>query len=311
MNSSQAAKSFDLTNVPRPVGIAARNLIKIYDDPSSDSGIIALRGIELNIKPGTFTSIIGPSGAGKSTLLNVIGAMYPPTAGELYVGQIPVHSLRGWQIDSYRQRIVGFLWQLPERNLLPELTAKENIEYVMAVANYPKDKREERIKHLLSSVGLWNRRDHKLGQLSGGEAQRAGLCVALANEPALLLADEPTGELDSETTMEVIGYLQDLNRDEGLTMVVVTHDGRFERMTHQSFYILDGQISGIRRSVTGETARDWRSAVREELAFVDQFGNVRIPSELRKKHGIEDYVKFVSEGDRLFIVPANDEEAAK
>ncbi len=301
--NAKTQNSFNL-EISKPVGIVARNLIKVYDDPSSDSGIIALRGVELNVKPGSLVSIIGPSGAGKSTLLNVLGAMYPPTAGELYVGSIPVHSLRHWQIDYYHQKIVGFLWQLPERNLLPELSAEENVEYVMQIAGYPKDKRKERIKYLLTAVGVWERRTHKLGQLSGGEAQRVGLAVALANEPAILLADEPTGELDSETTMEVIGYLQDLNKDEDLTMVIVTHDGRFERMTHQSFHILDGMISGVRRSITGEAAKDWRSAEREELAFVDQFGNVRIPSELRKRHAIGSYVRFVSEDGRLYIEPA-------
>ncbi len=298
----------NLLGFNKPLGISARNLIKVYEDPASDSGVIALRGVELNIRKGSMVSIIGPSGAGKSTLLNVLGGITPPTAGELFAGEIPVHSLKGWQLDYYRQHVVGFLWQLPERNLLPELTAVQNIEFAMAVANYPREKRQERIKFLLSSVGVWERRDHKLGQLSGGEAQRVGLAVALANEPAILLADEPTGELDSETTMEVIGYLQDLNRDEEITMVIVTHDGRFERMTQQSFFILDGMISGVRRSLNGKVAKDWRSAQREELAFVDQYGNLRIPAEIRAQHGIKSYVRFVSENGRLYIEPVEEEE---
>lgn len=297
-----------LLEFEKPLGILSRNLIKVYEDPASDSGIIALRGVELNIRPGSLVSVIGPSGAGKSTLLNVLGGITPPTAGELYAGTIPVHSLRDWQLDYYRQRVVGFLWQMPERNLLPELTAEQNIEFAMAVAGYPRDKRKDRIRFLLSSVGVWERRGHKLGQLSGGEAQRVGLAIALANEPAILLADEPTGELDSETTMEVIGYLQDLNKDEEITMVIVTHDGRFERMTQQSFFILDGMISGVRRSIDGKASKDWRSAQREELAFVDQYGNLRIPSEIREKHGIKSYVRFVSEGGRLYIEPVEDLE---
>ncbi|RMG27851.1 MAG: ATP-binding cassette domain-containing protein [Methanobacteriota archaeon] len=292
----------------KPLGIKAKNLIKIYEDPSSDSGVIALRGVELNIRPGSMVSIIGPSGAGKSTLLNVLGAITPPTAGELYAGQIPVHSLRNWQLDYYRQHVVGFLWQLPERNLLPDLTAEQNIEFAMAVAGYPREKRKERIRFLLSSVGVWERRGHKLGQLSGGEAQRVGLAVALANEPAILLADEPTGELDSETTMEVIGYLQDLNKDEEITMVIVTHDGRFERMTQQSFFILDGMISGVRRSLDGTISKNWQSAQREELAFVDQYGNLRIPADIRERHGIKSYVRFVSENGRLYIEPVEEDE---
>jgi ABC-type lipoprotein export system ATPase subunit len=292
-------------NNSEPLGITLSNVLKVYEDPASDAGIIALRGVELRVKPGDLVSIVGPSGAGKSTLLNILGGMSPPTAGEVYVGNIPVHAIRGRDMDEYRRKIVGFLWQLPERNLLPELSAYENIQYAHRLAGYPKSQSNERINHLLNSVGLSERKHHRLGQLSGGEAQRASLALALANEPKVLFADEPTGELDSETTMEIIGYLQDINRDFGVTMVIVTHDNRFERMTNQTYRILDGQISGVRRSLTGKAARDWRSAEREELAFVDQYGNVKIPADFRKTFNIHEYVRFKSEGGRLYIEPTD------
>lgn len=291
-----------------PIGILATNLLKVYDDPASDKGVIALRGVEIDVKPGQLACVIGPSGAGKSTLLNLLGGMTEPTAGEIYIGDIPVHSLRGKDLNLYRSQMVGFLWQFPERNLLPELSVEENIEFTMRVGKYPKNQRSERIKELISSVGLSGRQYHKLGELSGGEAQRAGLAVALANEPRILFADEPTGELDSETTMEIIGYLQDLNEDLGVTMLVVTHDNRFERMSNQSYRILDGQISGVRRSLSGKTARDWKDAKREELAFVDQYGNVRIPADIRTNMGIGKYIRFIVEEERLYLEPAEDSE---
>lgn len=300
-------KTIEIQDTNEPLGIHVSNVLKVYEDPASDSGIIALRGVELKVKPGNLVSVIGPSGAGKSTLLNILGGMTQPTAGEIWVGDVPVHALRGRTMDEYRRKMTGFLWQLPERNLLPELTAEENITYAHRLAKYPKNKSHSRVNELLQAVGLSERRHHRLGELSGGEAQRVSLAVALANEPRVLYADEPTGELDSETTMEIIGYLQDVNNDFGVTMVIVTHDNRFERMTSQTYRILDGQISGVRRSVSGKAARDWKSAEREELAFVDQYGNVKIPSELRQAHKIGEYVRFNSHDGKLFIEPVEDD----
>ncbi|MHA2249297.1 MAG: ABC transporter ATP-binding protein [Candidatus Kariarchaeaceae archaeon] len=286
--------------------IRINQLTKNYKDPASDIYFQALRGIDLDIKEGTLSSIIGPSGAGKSTLLNIIGGMAKPSTGSLYVDGLPIHSLDENGLNYYRRYIVGFLWQLPERNLLPHLSARDNIVYAMEVAGYPKGTRKKRAEELLTSVGLGNRMNHKLGQLSGGEAQRASLAVSLANEPKLLLADEPTGELDSETTMEIIQYLQEINREQGTTIVVVTHDNRFERMTGQSFHILDGAIAGLRRSLNKEEAKTWHSVTREEVAVVNQFGMVRIPAKLRTKYKIGNYLHFVEDEEtgRLYIEPA-------
>jgi len=291
-----------------PYGIVTNDVLKVYEDPASLEGIIGLRGVELKIKPSEFASVIGPSGAGKSTLLNIIGGMTRPTAGSIMVGPIPVHSLNHTYLEEYRSKVAGFLWQLPERNLLPELTAEENIEFVHRIAGYPKNRRSKRIKELLHAIGLWDRRSHRLGELSGGEAQRVSLAVALANEPKILCADEPTGELDSETTLEIIDYLKEINRDQGVTMLVVTHDSRFERITQKSFKILDGQISGIHRSTDGKVAADWQSSQREEVAYVDQFGNVKIPSDIREAAGIKNYVRFQIDGKRVYLNSADMEE---
>ena len=283
---------------------------KNYKDPASDIYFQALRGIDLKIKKGTLSSIIGPSGAGKSTLLNIMGGMTKPSTGTIIVDELPIHSLDESGLNYYRRNVAGFLWQLPERNLLPHLTARENILYSMEVAGSAREEREKRVKELMTSVGLAARMDHKLGQLSGGEAQRCSLAVALANNPKLLLADEPTGELDSETTIEIISYLQELNRERGTTIIVVTHDQRFERMTGQSYNILDGVIAGLRRSVDREKEiKDWRSSAREEISVVNQFGQVKIPNRIRKKYNISDYVKFVEdlESNRVYLEPVDHE----
>jgi len=234
--------------------------------------------------------------------------MIRPSTGTVVVDGHPLHALTGDQLNQFRRHSVGFLWQLPERNLLPKLSAFENVMFAMEVANYGREERVKRAHELLSQVGLSDRKDHTMGKLSGGEAQRAGLAVALANNPRLLLADEPTGELDSETTMEIISYLQELNADNGTTIVVVTHDNRFERMTRQSYNILDGNIAGMRRSLSKADTTDWTKAEREEVGVVNQFGNVRIPAHLRQKYNIGHYVKFIEDEStgRLYIVPAED-----
>jgi ABC-type lipoprotein export system ATPase subunit len=284
--------------------ITINQVTKNFKDPASDIYFQALRGIDLRIKEGTISSIIGPSGAGKSTLLNILGGMTLPSTGTVVVDNLPLHSLDEAGLNYYRRKITGFLWQLPERNLLPHLSARDNIMYSMEVAGYPREKRRARVDELLNAVGLLNRGQHKLGQLSGGEAQRISLAVALANAPKLLLCDEPTGELDSETTMEIIDYLKEINEYDGITIVVVTHDNRFERMTKQSFNILDGTIAGLRRSVDKDaSAKDWQSASREEISVVNQFGMVRIPNSIREKYNIGDYLRFVEDEGRVYIEP--------
>jgi len=288
--------------------IDLNQITKHYKDPASDIRFQALRGVDLKIKQGSMISIIGPSGAGKSTLLNILGGMVRPSTGTIFVDGHPLHSLSGDQLNIFRRRSCGFLWQLPERNLLPKLTAYDNILFAMQVGNYTREQRNKRVLDLLNQVGLSDRKDHTLGKLSGGEAQRIGLAVSLANNPKILFADEPTGELDSETTMDVISYLQDLNNEENITIVVVTHDNRFERMTQKSYNILDGSIAGIRRSLDNENPKNWASTKREQVGVVNQFGNVRIPTYLREKYKIKEYVKFVEDIDsnKLYIEPADE-----
>ena len=301
-------------------GIEISNLIKIYEDPSSDEGILALRGIELKVKPSDFISIIGPSGSGKSTLLNIIGGITRPNAGTVFANHLPIHSLQNYELEEYRRKVVGFMWQLPEQNLLPGLSAEENIEYSHNIAGYPKSKRKERVNELLKAVGLVGRRKSKLGQLSGGEAQRASLAVALANEPRILCADEPTGELDNDTTEVVTGFLKDINKDFGTTMIIVTHDPRFKLISQKTFGIFDGQIAGVERArkikeinqdkesnSRGNKQFSWHQYELEQLSAVDKHGNVKIPSEILKQAGIDEYVRIYYKDGKVILESASEE----
>lgn len=279
---------------------------KDYRDPKSNIFFQALRGIELTIKRGSISSIIGPSGSGKSTLLNILGGMLVPSTGRVTVDGVHINKLDPLDLINYRRYFCGFLWQEPEKNILPNLTVEENLVNVMEISGYPKEKREARINRLLQSVGLLHRRKHKIGQLSGGEAQRAGLAAALANEPKLLLADEPTGELDSETTNDIIRYLKKINEETGITIIVVTHDTRFERMTDYSFNIVDGAIASYRiagKDVNGSSIL----GIRHEMSFVDQFGMVKIPPNFISKHKIKKFVKFeIDEDGDITMIPQDE-----
>ena len=243
---------------------------KNYRDPASNIYFQALRGIDLKIKQGTISTIIGPSGAGKSSLLNIIGGMIRSSTGNVSVNGTVLNSLSDRDLVLYRRQVVGFLWQFPDKNLLPRISIYDNIIYTMAMAGYPLNKRKDRANQLLSSLGLGNRKKHRLGHLSGEEAQRASLAVSLANEPLLLLADEPTGELDSETTFEIIDYLKEINKDENITMLVVTHDTRFEKLSGKAYRILDGTIAGLKLNLGTENAQDQKI----QLSTVDRIAEI-------------------------------------
>lgn len=281
---------------------------KNYRDPETNIYFQALRSIDLTIEKGTLSAIIGPSGAGKSTLLSIMGGMAKPSTGKLFVDGIGIHNLDDNELSDYRKYVCGFLFQNPENNLLSHLSAYENIIHTMQLSGYPRTERRARALSLLKAVGLEDRMKHKMGQLSGGEGQRAGLAVALSNNPKILFADEPTGELDSETTIEIIEYLQKLKDELGITIVVVTHDKRFERMTDHSFNILDGSIASFRvRSSNDEVG--WKDVVREEMSMIDQFGKVTIPPEIMSKHKIGKYIRFKEdESGRIYIDPVRNQE---
>jgi putative ABC transport system ATP-binding protein len=201
----------------------------------------ALDGLSLTVERREFLGVMGPSGSGKSTLLYLLGGLDRPTAGHIRVREQDITALDENGLAEYRRREVGFVFQF--FHLIPTMTALENIEFPMIFARVPPAKRRTRARHLLETVGLADRVNHKPIELSGGEQQRVAIARALVNDPAIILADEPTGNLDSRTGAEVMETLKRLNQEEGRTIIVVTHDPTVARYTSRSIHLLDGQIA--------------------------------------------------------------------
>jgi putative ABC transport system ATP-binding protein len=218
--------------------ILTKDLIKVYRTGKSE--VIALRGLDLHIADGELVAIRGPSGCGKTTFLNILGGIDRPTAGRIEVNGSNLVDLSEGGLVQYRLRQAGFVFQF--FNLVPTLTAEENIELPMRLASKDGMARKARTKELLDLVGLAQRARHRPDELSGGEQQRIAIAVALANDPPLLLADEPTGELDTKTGQEVLNLFQRLNRDLKKTIVVVTHDARVAGIASRVLDIRDGKI---------------------------------------------------------------------
>jgi ABC-type lipoprotein export system ATPase subunit len=215
--------------------IETRDLVKVYGDGAE---VRALDGIDMRVERGEFVTVMGPSGSGKSTLLNMIGALDRPTEGQVLVNGQDLAQVR--DLDTFRARTVGFVFQL--HNLIPTLNARENVEVPMMGQPVGRSARRRRSKELLERVGLGERMDHLPNQLSGGQRQRVAIARALANEPALVLADEPTGNLDSQSGAEIIGLMHQLNAELGTTFVIVTHDHAVARQTSRILVMRDGRV---------------------------------------------------------------------
>lgn len=202
--------------------------------------IHALKGVNLKVKRGEFISIMGPSGSGKTTLLNLIGTLDKPTKGKIIIDGQDVTKLSDKELTKMRRRKIGFVFQF--HNLIPVLTAFENVELPMIIAGIPKEERTKRVKHLLKLVGLEDRMNHRPSELSGGEQQRVAIARALANRPSIILADEPTGELDTENSEIVMKIFREAVEEENTTTIVVTHNPLVSRLTDKIYYLRDGQI---------------------------------------------------------------------
>jgi putative ABC transport system ATP-binding protein len=218
--------------------VKIRDLVKIHRTGKVE--VQALRGLNLDISSGELVSIIGPSGSGKSTLLNIIGGLDKATAGTVTVGEKTVTDLSVRQLVDYRRKIVGHIFQ--NLNLIPTLSAKENIEFAMVASGVAHGKRKQRVQELLNIVGLEPRAQHKPEELSGGEQQRIAIASALANDAPILLADEPTGELDTANAKMIAEYLVKINREMGKTIIMVTHDPSVARVSTRIMRIEDGII---------------------------------------------------------------------
>ncbi|MGB4388100.1 MAG: ABC transporter ATP-binding protein, partial [Caldicoprobacterales bacterium] len=227
--------------------IRCENLVKIYKTP--DLEVIALQGLDLTVEPGEIMAIIGNSGSGKSTLLNMLGGLDRPSAGTLIVDNKDLLKLTDKQLVKYKRESVGFVWQNNARNLIPYLTALENVELPMVISGNAK---RERAMELLDMVGLSHRYNNKLSQLSGGEQQRVAIAIALANKPKLLLADEPTGAVDTKTADQILDVFREFNKRYGVTIVIVTHDRLLSRKVDRVVSISDGRTSSefLRKKVS-------------------------------------------------------------
>jgi putative ABC transport system ATP-binding protein len=201
----------------------------------------ALDGVDISVEAGEFLGVMGPSGSGKSTLLHLLGGLDRPSSGRIWVGGREITGLDENQLAAYRRREVGFIFQ--SFNLVATMTALQNVAFPMFFARVPPSRRRERARRLLDAVGLVARIDHRPTELSGGEQQRVAIARALANDPTLVLADEPTGNLDSHTGAEVMSVLARLNQDEARTIIVVSHDPTVMDFMRRSIHLLDGRVT--------------------------------------------------------------------
>jgi len=271
--------------------IVAESLVKIYK--TKDLEVLALQGLDLTIKRGEVIAIIGNSGSGKSTLLNLIGGLDKPSAGKLTVDGKDLFKMSDKELVDYKIVTVGFLWQNDARNLIPYLSAVENVMLPMLLNNIsPCKDKSARALELLDLVDMGGRAKHRLGQLSGGEQQRVAIAVALANSPAVLLADEPTGSVDTRTTGLILELFRKINKELGTTILIVTHDRAISKSVERVVAIRDGKVSS--EFVMSHDYADRLKGIegfshgeKVELAVLDRAGRIQIPRDLLDKMGTD------------------------
>jgi ABC-type lipoprotein export system ATPase subunit len=284
-----------------PYAIVCEGLVKIYK--VADLEVVALQGLDLLVEQGDLIAIVGASGSGKSTLQNILGGVDMPTAGHVEVAGLELTTLSERQRTLFRRRVVGFVWQQTSRNLLSYLTAAENIELPMTLEGVARRKRRERVARLLELAGLSDRAGHRPDALSGGEQQRVAVAIALANEPNVLLADEPTGELDSENATQLFETLRAVNRELGVTIVVFTHDPLVSEEVNRTIGIRDGRTATETLRRRGLSAAGEEYVIAEELAVLDRAGRLQLPSEYVSTLALERRVRLVLERDHIAVWP--------
>ncbi len=301
--------------------IECENLVKIYKTDQIE--VVALQGLDLQVKKGELVAIVGSSGSGKSTLLNMLGGLDKPSAGALRVGGRNLLKFTEEDYMIYKRNIVGFVWQNNARNLVPYLTAVQNVELPMLLQG--QKQRRERALELLDAVGLSHRINSRLDQMSGGEQQRVAIAISLANNPSILLADEPTGSVDTKTSDQILGVFKKLNKEKGITIVIVTHDLRLAKQIDRVIAIRDGRTSSeIIKKTHAEIMREskgWKDDsvpqeneapgedfVSEELIVLDRTGRLQLPKEyleaLEIKGGTRVKADLDKEAERIYIKKA-------
>lgn len=300
--------------------IECENLVKIYKTDQIE--VVALQGLDLKIKKGELVAIVGSSGSGKSTLLNMLGGLDKPSAGSLTVNGRNLLKFTEEDYMLYKRNMVGFVWQNNARNLIPYLTAVQNVELPMLLQG--QKERRARALELLESVGLSHRINSRLDQMSGGEQQRVAIAISLANNPSILLADEPTGSVDTKTSDQLLGVFKDLNQKKGITIVIVTHDLRLAKKIDRVIAIRDGRTSseiikkshqdilreskGLGEEYNTETPIEEEEFISEELVVLDRTGRLQLPKDYMENLGIKggDRVKAELDQDagRIYIQKA-------
>lgn len=284
--------------------ILCEDLFKIYK--IADLEVVALRGLDLRVDRGELMGIVGASGSGKSTVLNILAGLDSPSAGRCEVDGRDLLSMTDTEQVLYRRKVVGFVWQQTGRNLVPYLKARENVEVPMILDGVTGRSARSRAEELLEAVDLSHRRDARIDTMSGGEQQRLSIAVALANNPPLLLADEPTGELDSVTSEAVFAALRELNNRFGTTIVVVTHDPAIAARVERVVAIRDGRISSEIIRSTGFGPAGEAIVGHSEYAVVDRSGRMQIPREAADATGIRGRARVEIAGDHLEVFPVKD-----
>ncbi len=281
--------------------VVCDQVVRIYSGEGIE--VQALQGLDLLVDAGELVAIVGASGSGKSTLINILAGLDTPTAGRVRVAGQDLGALSAKERLVYRRRQVGFVWQQTSRNLLPYLSAKQNVVAPMWLAGSRRRLREQRATELLEVLGVAHCASRVPSRMSGGEQQRAAIATALANDPKVLLADEPTGELDSHTAQEVFTALQTANAELGVTVLVVTHDPAVSHQVRRTVAIRDGRTSSetLRHDAPDELGNTVRQAV--EYAVLDRVGRVQLPREMTERHQMRDRVVLRSLDDHIGVWP--------
>ena len=291
-----------MSNDDRSPYVVCDDLYKIYK--IADLEVVALRGLDLTVDRGEVVAVVGASGSGKTTLLNILAGYDTPSAGRVTVGERDLLDMSARGVEAYRREEVGFIWQQTSRNLLPYLSVLENVDLPMMITNQGPSEMRDRSESLVEMVGLSHRSGHTPDMLSGGEQQRAAIAVALANNPSMLLADEPTGELDDATAGEVLDLLGKLNDELGTTQVIVTHDPDIVSKVDRAVRISDGKTSSELRKADGFRRRSQggEPGATEEYALVDASGRIQIPEEFLKQVDITGRAKIRLTDGKVTIV---------
>jgi len=287
--------------------IKCDNLVKIYK--TRDSEVMALQGLDMNVEKEELMAIVGKSGSGKSTFLNMVGGLDKPSAGRLFVDGKDLFKMSNKDLIEYKKRTVGFVWQNNARNLFPYLNALQNIQVPMVFTS--NRKRKEEAQKLLEMVGLGHKKYSRLGELSGGEQQRVAIAIALANNPKVLLADEPTGSVDVQTSNYILDVFRELNRNLKTTIIIVTHDMGLAKKVNRVVSIQDGKISSEMHARSSyKSDLDNVTGFEEdhdEFAVLDRAGRLQLPNEMLEKMGVKNNKVCLEYVNDTIVIKAVDE----